>query len=192
MRAEQILEEALRLDAERHYSIVTMRDVSKGCSIDVALIYYFDSKDVLFRRSIALVAERLDRRLSELGPSAADPLLEIGAYLSLLVEMAPMLADWVKIMADYAASSARDAETDAVIAAFYEREQALFEDCSRKGISWSVQKGRHGALGALDQRPSRRNFPCHQKSGRRSDRLRYRRIAPRGACFPARLTPLPR
>ena len=38
-RAEMILEEALGLFAQRHFSIVTVRDIALQCGINVGLIY---------------------------------------------------------------------------------------------------------------------------------------------------------
>jgi len=135
-RCALILDEALRQFAERHYSVVTVRDVAVGCGINAALIYYyFESKDHLFRQTIGHVVETLvaGHQARRTGPD--DPAGEIAAWLDMHVQLAPTIGRMVKIMADYAASKARDAATDALIADFYNSEQALLEDCIARGMA---------------------------------------------------------
>ena len=135
-RCALILDEALRQFAGRHYSLVTVRDVAEACGINAALIhYYFESKDQLFRRTIGHVVEGLVAGHEARHAGADDPKGGIDAWLDMHVELAPTIGRMLKIIADYAASAARDAATDALIADFYRREQALLEDCIGRGVA---------------------------------------------------------
>ena len=135
-RSELILAEALRLFAERHSSNVTMRDIALACGVNAALIYhYFTSKDDLFQHALAHAIGRLNEGFEARRREAPDPRGEIMAWLDTHVSIAPMLTRMSKLMADYAASDAREAATSALIEDFYAREQALLEDCIGRGIA---------------------------------------------------------
>ena len=135
-RKELILEGALKLFAERHYTTVTVRDIARGCGMNVALIYhYFDDKDHLVRSTLAhAIGEFLDSYSARTAEESGDPLGEIGAWLDANVEMAPTLLRMVKLMADYSVSGDRHDEIGQMIGEFYAREQEVLEKAIRRGI----------------------------------------------------------
>lgn len=131
-----ILEEALRLFASRHFSVVTVRDIALVCDINVGLLYhYFENKDDLVRRALGHAIEQLVAGYEERRAAGAEPLAEILAWLDIHMELAPTLALMVKLMSDYASSGLRDAELDALIAGFYGREQQLLEGALARGVA---------------------------------------------------------
>ncbi|MFG1462801.1 TetR/AcrR family transcriptional regulator [Xanthobacter sp. DSM 24535] len=136
-RSELILDAALQLFGTSHYSIVTVRDIALACGINVGLIYhYFENKDHLFRRVLAHALNQImvgyeERR----GVRENDPLSDIGAWLDIQITIAPTVTRMVKIMADYAALNARDAEVDQLIANFYRDERVLVEETLARGIA---------------------------------------------------------
>lgn len=135
VRSELILDEALRQFAERHYSVVTVRDIAVGCGVNPALIYhYFASKDHLFRGALRHALEQMLSEYDARRPDAVDPLAEIMAWLDTSAALVPTLSRMVKIMADYAASNVRDAPTDAIIRRFYAEEIDLFERSIARGV----------------------------------------------------------
>ncbi|MDQ0471442.1 TetR/AcrR family transcriptional regulator [Labrys wisconsinensis] len=140
LRSELILEKALELFAETHYSIVTVRDIARHCGINVGLIYhYFDNKDHLFRSALAHAIDQLVAGYEERRREQADPFAGIAMWLDTHATIAPtLITRMVKIMADYAALGARDPETDAIVAGFYRGEQDLLEDTLRRGIAAGV------------------------------------------------------
>lgn len=134
-RAELILEEALQLFAQSHYSIVTVRDIALRCGINVGLIYhYFDNKDHLFRSALAHAIGQLVAGYEQRRGGYEGPLAGITAWLDTHATIAPMITRMVKVMADYAALGTRDPAVDAVVADFYRGEQELLEDTLRRGI----------------------------------------------------------
>ena len=134
-RRAMILDEALRLFAERHYSVVTVRDIAQVCDMNVGLLYhYFDSKDDLVRQVLEHVIQQLMLGYEQHRTQQADPLAEILAWLDIHIEIAPTVARMVKLMADYASSRLHDDELDALIAGFYRREKELLEDALRRGV----------------------------------------------------------
>lgn len=136
VRAELILDEALRQFAERHYSVVTVRDIAVGCAVNPALIYhYFESKDHLFRGALRHALEQMLSEYDARRPEALDPFAEMTAWLDTSAALVPTLSRMVKIMADYAASNVRDDPTDAIIRRFYVEEVTLFERCIARGVA---------------------------------------------------------
>lgn len=130
-----ILDEALRLFAERHYAMVTVRDIALTCDINVGLIYhYFDSKDHLVRCALEYAIEQLVAGYEERRIALDDPRAEILAWLETHVTITPTLTRMVKLMSDYASSDIRDAELDAVVAGFYEGEKTVLESALQKGV----------------------------------------------------------
>ena len=134
-RRGMILDEALRLFAERHFSVVTVRDIALVCDINVGLLYhYFDNKDDLVRRALGHAIEQLMIGYEQRRAAGLAPLAEILAWLDAHVELAPTLALMVKLMSDYASSGLRDEEVDALIAGFYGREKQLLEEALQRGV----------------------------------------------------------
>ncbi len=139
IRAEQILDEALRLFAERHYSNVTIRDIALASAVNPALIYYyFESKEHLFSRALGHAIDQLNAGYETLRGGAGDARAEIMAWLDIHISIAPTLTRMTKLMADHAASNAGETAASALIARFYEREQALLEDCIGRGVASGV------------------------------------------------------
>lgn len=142
-RRTLILDEALRLFAERHYSSVTMRDVALACGINVGLIYhYFDSKDDLVRCALAHAIGQLVEGYEARRTTIEDPRDEILAWLDMHIAIAPTLSRMVKLMSDCASSDIRDAAIDALVAGFYESEKTVLERAIGKGVA----SGRFGPL----------------------------------------------
>lgn len=135
-RRVMILEEALRLFATRHFSVVTVRDIALVCGINVGLLYhYFDNKDDLVRCALGHAIEQLMAGYEERRAAGAEPLTEILAWLDIHMELAPTLAQMVKLMSDYASSGLRDDELDGLIAGFYGREKQLLEGALGRGVA---------------------------------------------------------
>jgi AcrR family transcriptional regulator len=136
-RSELILDEALNLFGTSHYSIVTVRDIALACGINVGLIYhYFENKDHLFRSVLAHALNQIMAGYeARRGARDNDPLSDIGAWLDIQIEIAPTVTRMVKIMADYAALNARDAQVDQLIADFYRDERVLVEETLARGIA---------------------------------------------------------
>jgi TetR/AcrR family transcriptional regulator, cholesterol catabolism regulator len=134
-RSELILDVALKLFAEQHYNVVSVRDIAVACGINAGLIYYyFESKDQLLRRVLGHAIGQLHAGYDVGRRHDLNPAQELFAWLNMHVPIAPMITRMVKIMADYSASTIRDATTDKMITDFYSREQTYLEDCLRRGI----------------------------------------------------------
>ncbi len=135
-RRTLILEEALRLFAERHYSVVSVRDIALACDINVGLIYhYFESKDDLVRCALEYAIGQLMAGYAARRPTLEDARAEIGAWLDTHITIAPMLTRMVKLMSDYASSGVRTREIDAQLAGFYDGERALLEAALARGVA---------------------------------------------------------
>ncbi|MCS0495245.1 TetR/AcrR family transcriptional regulator [Ancylobacter sp. MQZ15Z-1] len=134
-RREMILEEALRLFAERHYSVVTVRDIAMVCDINVGLLYhYFENKDDLVRCALGHAIEQLVAGYEQRRVATGNPRDEINAWLDAHISFAPTTALMVKLMSDYASAGTSDPAIEAMIAGFYAREKVLLEGALRRGI----------------------------------------------------------
>lgn len=133
-RAELILQQALRLFADQHYSAVSVRDIAEACGINVGLIYYYyENKARLMQRVLEHTLAELHRRYDAgQGLSAAE---ELKAWLRMHAALAPMLVRMAKIMFDYSASQPKDAVIGKLIAGFYQKEQMFLETCLARGIA---------------------------------------------------------
>jgi len=138
-RADLILGTALRLFAEQHYNAVSVRDIAEACDINAALIYYyFENKDALLRQVLGQAIGQLQAAYDASERHSLNPAQELTLWLKVHVPIAPMITRMVKIMADYSASSIRDAETDQLILKFYVREREFLESCLRRGIAGKI------------------------------------------------------
>ncbi|MDR4306584.1 TetR/AcrR family transcriptional regulator [Chelatococcus sambhunathii] len=135
-RTEAILDEALKLFAERHYSNVTMRDLASACGVNPALIYhYFDSKEDLFRRALGHAIEQLYDGYARVRAHAATPRAEIMSWLDMHLSIAQTVTRMTQLMSDHSASHDDPTGAGALIAQFYAFEQGLLEDCIARGIA---------------------------------------------------------
>lgn len=135
-RTEAILDEALKLFAERHYSNVTMRDLAAACGVNPALIYhYFDSKEDLFRRALGHAIEQLYDGYAKARANAATPRAEIMSWLDMHLSIAQTVTRMTQLMSDHSASPDDPTGAGALIAQFYAFEQGLLEDCIGRGVA---------------------------------------------------------
>jgi AcrR family transcriptional regulator len=134
-RSGAILEEALKLFAERHYSNVTMRDIAGACGVNQALIYhYFESKEDLFRHALGYAIEQLRDGYAAVRAGAEGPWGEIMSWLDMHLSIAQTVTRMTQLMSDHSASHDDRTGAGAVIARFYAFEQELLEDCIARGI----------------------------------------------------------
>jgi AcrR family transcriptional regulator len=95
VRAGHILNVALKLFAERHYSTVSMRDIAEACGINAGLIYYYyENKGELLRRSLSHAMAELQAGY-EARPTL-NPAQELTAWLKAHIPIAPMLIHMVE------------------------------------------------------------------------------------------------
>ncbi|MCB8877958.1 TetR/AcrR family transcriptional regulator [Acidisoma silvae] len=127
-RAELILEQALRLFSERHFSVVTVRDIAQACGIQNGLIYYYyENKEHLLRAALTRAIGLTKQTYLDPASSSGPPLQQLTAWLRAQVPLAAMLKQMNKVMADYSASIHRDKITDALIKDLFDGEQTLLE-----------------------------------------------------------------
>lgn len=135
-RRAMILDEALRLFAERHFATVAVRDIAQVCGINVGLLYhYFDNKEDLVRRALAHAIDELVAGYEARRLASGEPLAQILAWVETHAAITPTITRMVKLMADYATSGLRDPELDTLIAGFYAREKILLEDALERGVA---------------------------------------------------------
>lgn len=138
-RIDLIINEALRLFAERHFAAVSVREVADACGINVALLYYyFKDKDELLRRVLAHAIQALQAEYDQARVGHSSPLETLFAWFRLHIPIASLITRMVKIMSDFAASPNRDVETDKLIRAFYEEEQRFLEQTIEAGVTSGI------------------------------------------------------
>lgn len=135
-RRAQLLDGAMQLFAEKHYSTVTMRDIAGACGVNVALIYhYFDSKEALLKCAVRNAMAELMNGYGAAARGDGDPLADLEDYVDVLVRVAPLMVRMTKLMSDYATSEMREPALDAEIAAFYAEERRILAAALARGVA---------------------------------------------------------
>lgn len=138
-RKDEIAGVALDLFSERGYSAVTIKDITRVVGINPALVYYyFKGKEDLFRASIEYAVALAYRNHLHLRTRHDDPIARIEAWFVNNLQMAAPIRKLMKIMLDYAGSSARVPGIDAAIADFYQYECTILTESVQRGIADGV------------------------------------------------------
>jgi len=128
---------ALGLFAERHYSLVTIKDISRAAKVNSAMIYYhFEDKEDLFRAAIeSAIDEAFDlfdsHRDSRIHDNPADV---ISDWLDIHVALSSQLRNVVKISLDCKGVIGNLPEGQEPIKRFYAHEDEILQKAIRDGI----------------------------------------------------------
>lgn len=130
-----ILAAALDLFAAKNFSSVRTADIAKATGFNQALIfYYFDSKEELYRRAMALAIEQTFQsfRLSRVGLD--DPSDLILAWIDTHIDAYDSIAKLIKLSIDYVSTAERKANIDRAIRTFYDGERDVLQTALQAGL----------------------------------------------------------
>ncbi len=139
--ARELAKIALGLFAERHYALVTIRDISRAANVNSAMIYYhFADKKALFR---AAIENAIDEAFEMFEAHRADeqhanPADAISDWLDVHIALAPQLRSVVKISLDCRGVIGNIPEAHEPIKRFYRHEDEILQRSIRDGIDQGV------------------------------------------------------
>jgi len=128
---------ALGLFAERHFSLVTIRDIGRAAGVNSAMIYYYyKDKEALFRAAIENAIDEAFLLYAEHGESqnydnAADA---IRAWFDVHVTLSKPLGNVIKISMDCKGLMDILPDIDGPIRRFYRHENEILQKFIRSGI----------------------------------------------------------
>ena len=138
-RSREIMTAALQLFAERGFADVTIKDIAGRLRINTALIYYyFKNKEDLFRACLEAAVYDAMASYDAIRGGADHPVERINSWFDSNIELAPSIANMVKVMVDYAGSTLRLPSVDRLIHRFYEEESRLLARAIAEGVASGV------------------------------------------------------
>jgi AcrR family transcriptional regulator len=139
--ADDLARVALELFAERHYALVTIKDISLAARVSSAMIYYhFEDKEDLFCAAI----ERAINEAFDLFDSHAkskqhdNPADAIGDWVDIHVALSMQLRNVVKISLDCKGLVEDIPEAHEQIKRFYRREDGILQKSVGEGIDLGI------------------------------------------------------
>ena len=139
--ADDLARIALDLFAERHYTSVTIKDISRAAKVNSAMIYYhFKDKEELFRTAIErAIDEAFDlfenHRNSRKHDNPADV---ISDWLDIHVTLSKQLRNVVKISLDCKGVIGNLPDGQEPIKRFYNHESRILQNSINEGIEQGI------------------------------------------------------
>jgi AcrR family transcriptional regulator len=131
-----ILAAALELFAARNYASVRTADIAKATGFNQALIfYYFDNKEELYRRALALAIERAFESFRLSRENITNPADLIFAWIDNHVRAYDSIAKLIKLSIDYVSTAERKTKIDRAIRSFYDDERVVLQTALEAGIA---------------------------------------------------------
>lgn len=130
---------ALDLFAERSYSAVRIKDISDSTGFNPShFYYYFENKEDLFMKTIALVISEAFALFDEITGKSQSPEAMISSWIELHIRQYVPLQKVARMSLDYASTRNRTPLADQAIRAFYEREAEVLKAAIEKGVADGV------------------------------------------------------
>lgn len=137
--AQNILNGAFSLFAERNYSQVTIKDISEATGLNPSLIYYYyGSKEGLFLKVVETAALKAHDSFRAIATDLTDPMRTISLWIINHAKQFELMQKLIKISIDYANTHNNNAEIDQAIRRFYDIERAILKSAISQGIATNV------------------------------------------------------
>jgi AcrR family transcriptional regulator len=133
--AETLLQVALDLFARQDFSSVTIKDIAKETGFNPSLLYYyFENKEELFLRAIALAVETAFKKFAAIRTAAETPEGIIASWIEIHIIQFVLMQQLAKVSLDYATTRTRTPEMDRAIRQFYDREAVVLSQAIKDGV----------------------------------------------------------
>lgn len=141
-----LLKAAFREVAEKGFSAVTLDDIARRAGVSKGVtLYYFDSKDELFRELFAWLIDSIQTRMREAVAAEEDPVAKLKALVALIFPSPSKNRAFFRAFVDFSGLAARHD-------AFREINERFYAGC-REIDGGIVQEGiRRGVFAARDPR----------------------------------------
>ena len=139
LRAEELMNAALRLFADRGFATVTIQNIAKSVPVNSALIYYyFKNKDALFKASLHHAATVAIDNFMELSEPHDTPVELIGDWFDNHIKSFDVIRYMLKVMIDYSVTYEQATLIKDSVAKFYGFEQKILTENIAQGIQMGL------------------------------------------------------
>jgi AcrR family transcriptional regulator len=134
-----LLKAAFREVAEKGFSEVTLDDIARRAGVSKGVtLYYFDSKEDLFRQLFAWLIESIHGRMREAVAKEQDPVAKVRALVALIFPSPSKNRAFFRAFVDFCGLAARREAFREVNERFYagcrEIDGGIVEDGMRRGV----------------------------------------------------------
>ena len=134
-----LLKAAFREVAEKGFSEVTLDDIARRAGVSKGVtLYYFDSKDELFRELFGWLIDSIHERMREAVASVEDPVEKVRALVALIFPSASKNRAFFRAFVDFCGLACRREAFRLVNERFYagcrEIDGGIVEDGMRRGV----------------------------------------------------------
>ena len=139
LRAEELMNAALRLFADRGFATVTIQNIAKSVPVNSALIYYyFENKEALFKASLHHAATVAIDNFMELSEPHDTPVELIGDWFDNHIKSFEVIRYMLKVMIDYSVTHEQAKLIKDSVAKFYGFEQEILTENIAQGIQMGL------------------------------------------------------
>jgi TetR/AcrR family fatty acid metabolism transcriptional regulator len=137
-RRKALLKAAFREVAERGFSAVTLEDIAVRAGVSKGVtLYYFDSKEDLFRELFAWLIDSIHARMREAVAAAADPVEKVRALVALIFPSPSKNRAFFRAYVDFCGLAARKESFREISERFYagcrDIDRGIVEEGMRRG-----------------------------------------------------------
>lgn len=134
-----LLKAAFREVAERGFSNVTLEDIARRAGVSKGVtLYYFDSKDALFRDLFSWLIDSIHGRMREAVAAADGPVEKVRALVALIFPSPSKNRAFFRAYVDFCGLAARRESFRQIDERFYagcrEIDQSIVEEGIRRGL----------------------------------------------------------
>jgi TetR/AcrR family fatty acid metabolism transcriptional regulator len=134
-----LLKAAFREVAEKGFADVTLDDIARRAGVSKGItLYYFSSKEDLFRRLFGWLVDSIHARMREAVDASSDPVEKVRALVAITFPSPAKNRAFFRTFVDFCGLAARHEGFREVTARFYrgcrEIDGAIVEDGIRRGI----------------------------------------------------------
>jgi AcrR family transcriptional regulator len=134
-----LLKAAFREVAEKGFSDVTLDDIARRAGVSKGVtLYYFDSKEDLFRQLFAWLIDSIHARMREAVAAEEDPVAKLKALVALIFPSPSKNRAFFRAFVDFSGLAARHDAFRAINQRFYvgcrEIDGGIVEDGMRRGV----------------------------------------------------------
>lgn len=138
-RRRALLKSAFREVAEKGFSEVTLDDIARRAGVSKGVtLYYFDSKDELFRELFSWLIDSIHARMREAVAAEEDPVAKVRALVALIFPSPSKNRAFFRAFVDFSGLAARREAFRVVNARFYagcrEIDGGIVEEGMRRGV----------------------------------------------------------
>jgi TetR/AcrR family fatty acid metabolism transcriptional regulator len=144
-RRTALLRAAFREVAEKGFSEVTLDDIARRAGVSKGVtLYYFDSKEELFRELFSWLIDSIHRRMREAVEAVADPVEKVRALVALIFPSPSKNRAFFRAFVDFCGLAARRESFREINERFY----AGCRDIDRRIVEEGMRRGTFAVRGA--------------------------------------------